>query len=90
MNDDYNFYQGHMMSNPTLPRVFITCFGDHQMWLYRQAVAEYTEVCPGHGLVIDESGQWNTNQYPALLCYGDTNLSTFWRLFERIERGEKP
>jgi 2'-5' RNA ligase len=73
--DDPNMY---------LPPEFITCFDEHQLPTYRQAIDVFASRNPQHSLDIDTSGSWNSLRQPALLCYDRSELKSFWMIFEAL------
>lgn len=67
-----------------LPNYFVTCFDESKLTKYRQAIDEYAEKNPQHGLDIDTSGKWNPQGDPAFLCYDRGDLNAFWEIFEAL------
>jgi hypothetical protein len=70
--------------NLYLPSFFITCFDEHQLPLYHEAIKFFAELHPQHQLVIDLSGIWNPTNDPALLCFEGGDLSEFWNIYNTL------
>lgn len=85
---DYNHYGDYDFGddNLTFPNYFITCFETSDIPKYKAAIDRFVKEIPGTAgsLEIDMSGQWNSLQYPALLCWNRDHLAVFWKIFEEL------
>lgn len=89
-DDDFEDYfddrSDYYDANLELPNYFITCFNHTDIPKYQTAIDLFVAQNPGTAgsLEIDMSGQWNSTQSPALLCWNRGDLTAFWKIFETL------